>query len=560
MSHCSRGPLLAYHIDLKRAMWRLDYLADFVLRLRGWGFNAVLLEIEDKFRFSGHPALAHPDAPSHEEWRAWAQACESAGIEVIPLVQSLGHFEFVTARSEYASLREAPDLAGHLDPTNPAALPLVRGLIDEVVDVFQPRRYFHIGGDETQQLGRSSRLKRFGMDALYLQQIVPLLRHVVRRGLRPLLWHDMGVSLPKTLQKIPRTTLMVDWDYQITGPRSSTLHVWGGHDGTRVNPLVTWGPDYERVASPTFRRTLGRFAEDAQTRRDGSFRGFFCTDALRAHGFGVVTASANRSAGDQMGVPDFGRHHANCFWSARKGLSEGAGHIVTSWAVRHNHPETGHPATFAAILAARGMEGFDSGAICREWAIETFGVALPDFAQAIDLASRGLRPAKNRDRVYGRAGTWSKRLRALQGGEDLLEADIRSLCAEHGGLAKTRAQIARARREFARAVLLFRRCRRQAKRNAHLLEFWLEGVALQDFYLDFLQAAMARRLPREAVRLDRRARGLMADTRELFARTYPVFSVEQEVQARYGYHLEYLGRILALRKAGSAGSKSGTRK
>ena len=261
-----------------------------------------------------------------------------------------------------------------------------------------------------------------------------------------------------------------------------------------------------------------------------------------------------------MGVPDFGRHHANCFWSARKGLSEGAGHIVTSWAVRHNHPETGHPATFAAILAARGMEGFDSGAICREWAIETFGVALPDFAQAIDLASRGLRPAKNRDRVYGRAGTWSKRLRALQGGEDLLEADIRSLCAEHGGLAKTRAQIARARREFARAVLLFRRCRRQAKRNAHLLEFWLEGVALQDFYLDFLQAAMARRLPREAVRLDRRARGLMADTRELFARTYPVFSVEQEVQARYGYHLEYLGRILALRKAGSAGSKSGTRK
>ncbi len=252
-----------------------------------------------------------------------------------------------------------------------------------------------------------------------------------------------------------------------------------------------------------------------------------------------------------MGVPDFGRHQANCFWSAHKGLSEGVGHIVTSWAVRHNHPETGYPATFAAVLAARGVEGFDSGALCREWALETFGVALPDFAVAIALAAEGLRPAENRDRVYGRAGVWAKRLRALQNDEDLLDADIQSLCGEHGGPAKTRAQIVRARREFARAALLFRCCQRRAKRNAHRFEFWLEGIALQDFYLDFLHAAMVRRLPREAARLDRRARHLMARTRALFARTYPAFSVEQEVLARYGYHLEYLSRILALHRRGT---------
>ena len=73
-------PLLIYHIDLKKAMWRLDYLERFAARLQGWGFNAVLLEIEDKFRFANHPALVHPDAPTHDEWKAWAQGCQAAGL------------------------------------------------------------------------------------------------------------------------------------------------------------------------------------------------------------------------------------------------------------------------------------------------------------------------------------------------------------------------------------------------------------------------------------------------------------------------------------------------
>lgn len=37
--------MFAYHIDLKRAMWRLDYLLEFMRRLKQWGFNSVVLEI-----------------------------------------------------------------------------------------------------------------------------------------------------------------------------------------------------------------------------------------------------------------------------------------------------------------------------------------------------------------------------------------------------------------------------------------------------------------------------------------------------------------------------------
>ncbi len=532
--------LFIYHIDLKRAMWRLDYLADFLSRLQGWGFNAVLLEIEDKFRFANHPALVHPDAPAHDEWKAWAQGCHAAGLEVIPLVQSLGHLEFVLKHPEYAHLREASNLTTHLDPTNPRSVPFVGELIDEVIEVFSPSRHFHIGGDETSHLGRSPRLKNEPMEGLYLRQIRPVLRHVTKRGLRPMLWHDMAVSFPEILSKIPRKTLMVDWDYQTACPRPDFLIAWGGKDGRSANPMVTWGSSYQANVSETFRHEFEPFAVDEQTRKNGTFRGFYCTDALRRKGFDVVTASANRSAGDQMGIPDLQRHSANCFWSARKGLTEGAGHVVTSWAVRRNHPETCQPASFAAVRAARGMEDMVPAQIVHEWVCETFGAPLPDFAEAAELAAGGLRPLKNRDRAYGRAGIWSKRLKNLRDGGDTLAEDLKALCHEHGGRAKTCALVKSVRRGYARATRLLVLCKSKARRNAGLLDFWIEGVALQDFYLAFLESALARRLPREVKNLDLRIRRLMALTREVFSRAHPPHSVEMEVLARYGYHLEYL--------------------
>lgn len=45
MNTTQPSTMFAYHIDLKRAMWRLDYLLEFMRRLKQWGFNSVVLEI-----------------------------------------------------------------------------------------------------------------------------------------------------------------------------------------------------------------------------------------------------------------------------------------------------------------------------------------------------------------------------------------------------------------------------------------------------------------------------------------------------------------------------------
>lgn len=537
--------LFAYHIDLKRAMWRLDYMSDFVRRLKRWGFNAVVVEVEDKFRFSRHPAIVHPDAPSHSEWRAWTRNCREMGVDVIPLIQTLGHLEFALKRPEYAALREAPTLVHHVDVTHPAALPFVLDLVSEVIEVFEPARYVHLGGDETWELARSKRLKSLlkVRGDLYLGHLLPVFAQVRRQGLRPMLWHDMCLSHPEILDRIPKHVAMVHWDYSIAAPREDTIRIWGGRrprTRDRGNIIVHWGDEYRRGITPEFRRYLEPFAVDQQTRRDGTFNALYCTAALRARGLNVLTASANRCAGDQTGIPDLTRHVPNCYWLARKGMEEADGHLVTSWAIRHNHPETNLSATYAAVQGARRVPGESQAAVHAAWTKAVFGRAFDGFAKAALQASEGLS-------TLGRAGQWRLRLELLARGEDRLPGDVRDLVKAHGTRPKAAAYLARLRRGYAAALAVFRTCRRRAQRNGALLDFWIEGTELNDFYAAFLQAALVDDLPRRAQRLHAVLQHNVANTRRCFARSYPACSVEEEILWRYGFHLEYLGRLLSAR-------------
>ncbi len=77
--------MLAYHIDLKRAMWKREYLNTTVDRLKAWGFNTLIYEIEDKFQFPRRPAIQSPQAPTNAETAAFPASCPAQGLAGIPL-------------------------------------------------------------------------------------------------------------------------------------------------------------------------------------------------------------------------------------------------------------------------------------------------------------------------------------------------------------------------------------------------------------------------------------------------------------------------------------------
>ena len=134
--------LLIYHFDMKRPQWTPGYLDQTVDRLRSWGFNAILYEIDDKFRFARHPTLAHVESPSHQAMVRFVTTCRAKGIDVIPMMQSLGHAECVVGKPEYAHLRETPDCLDQYDPLSEEARSLICDLYDEIINVMQPRSSF----------------------------------------------------------------------------------------------------------------------------------------------------------------------------------------------------------------------------------------------------------------------------------------------------------------------------------------------------------------------------------------------------------------------------------
>jgi hypothetical protein len=231
-------------------------------------------------------------------------------VDVIPLIQSLGHLEYCLKHEELRGLRELPDVHTQACPTNPDALRFVTDMMDEVMAYHPDAELFHLGGDETGWLGRCPRCRKAarkkGNVGLYLDHIVPVLEHVLRRGRRPILWDDIVRTEPEKAGRIPRETVLGYWDY---GPTREE------HRDRRLPPILA-----------RFYRTQGRRA--ALWPDTLSFFPYF--DFYQSKGFEVLAAPCLNYG---TIVPDYVHSGRNTIKFAEKALAcDGLGTINTQWA------------------------------------------------------------------------------------------------------------------------------------------------------------------------------------------------------------------------------------
>ena len=86
-------------MDLKGAVPKLDYLEKVLLLVKEWGVTGVLLEYEDSFPYYGElEALRGTSVFSRDQLMKLLGFCKENSLEVIPLVQTFGHFEVITNR------------------------------------------------------------------------------------------------------------------------------------------------------------------------------------------------------------------------------------------------------------------------------------------------------------------------------------------------------------------------------------------------------------------------------------------------------------------------------
>jgi hypothetical protein len=197
-------------------------------------YNTLMIEVDGWLKYERHPKIATPDAMSKAEMKELVDYAKSRGFEVIPQVQTFGHFDFVLRHEEYKHLAENPDAVNRREaprpaycPSNPETYKLVFDLFEEVIEVFQPR-YFHIGHDEIVEVGKGDlalceRCKGTPPHELLANEVIKLHDWLKERGLTTLMWgdqllaeHNGGPPFNTALATplLPKDIIICDWRYE----------------------------------------------------------------------------------------------------------------------------------------------------------------------------------------------------------------------------------------------------------------------------------------------------------------------------------------------------------
>ena len=362
----------AFHLDMKLAQYRQDYLAGLFPRLRQAGYDTLVFEIENKVRLDCLGSAVWCEAYGKAEFAGILGMCREAGLQPIPLIQTSAHLEWLLTHAPFQHLREQPSIAYALCPLKPASRAFLQRYIDEVCEIFGNPDYIHLGGDEATYMGTcpacEAKVKASGKGDYLGEHMGWVAAHALSRGSRPIFWADMVLAHPECLRLFPKEVVWVDWHYKMTPDGLESTYLWG----EKGWPIAA--PD----ASAAFRRNYGDYAFQAAGQR---YRPWFYADYLLDQGFDVLIAPAASCGGDHVFLPSCDRA-ANVASAALKVMSEPRllGSLVTSWAGRMPPLETQWPLLHLPAAIRAQSPGADWQDALRQACRQTFGEDIPDFA------------------------------------------------------------------------------------------------------------------------------------------------------------------------------------
>ncbi|HWZ93981.1 MAG TPA: family 20 glycosylhydrolase, partial [Opitutaceae bacterium] len=215
-------PVRAFQWDLARQVERLDFLLKWLPRYADWGYEELYLHLEDAVEFPRLPGMARRDAYSQKQFVRLVEAATRAGIRVVPIVNLLGHTQYLIKTPELRDLNElrAPDGSplerGQICPLHPRTLEVAEKLLRDIAP-FCTAGLVHTGLDESFHIGKCPRCReeiaRIGLSAHFAGHVSRLHALTRRLGLRMALWADMFYYIPEAIAQLPRDVVAFEWYY-----------------------------------------------------------------------------------------------------------------------------------------------------------------------------------------------------------------------------------------------------------------------------------------------------------------------------------------------------------
>ncbi|GCB71112.1 hypothetical protein scyTo_0001461 [Scyliorhinus torazame] len=213
------------HLDLKGAPPKISYLKQIFPLFSHLGANGVILEYEDMFPYEGKlQVLRSPNAYSPSDIREIITLARMLNFEVIPLVQTFGHMEFVLKHKTFSHLREVKCFPNGLNPHKEESMELVKSMIDQIMTIHKDLKWIHIGSDEVYYLGEGEESKKLfetgqtNIDCLFLSHVKAVASYIItaRPDVKPIFWDDMLRNISEEQLKESMLSQFVEpmiWDY-----------------------------------------------------------------------------------------------------------------------------------------------------------------------------------------------------------------------------------------------------------------------------------------------------------------------------------------------------------
>lgn len=227
---CERAQMesLAAFLDCSRnAVPTVDFLKNFVMDLAALGYNQLYLYTEDTFEIKDYPYFGHwRGRYSAQEIKELDAFARKYGIELIPAVQTLAHFNTVFHWKAFDDIHDMSDI---LLCDDEKTYEFLDKMLASLRSMYTTDK-INIGMDEAHMLGLGKYLEKNGfhdkMD-IFLKHISRVMQLVEKYGFNPIMWSDMFFKISCGKCNYDKLEV-VDFDKDILNliPQNMSLAYW----------------------------------------------------------------------------------------------------------------------------------------------------------------------------------------------------------------------------------------------------------------------------------------------------------------------------------------------
>ena len=226
----SPKPYLGIMIDLSRnAVMNMPTMKRFIDIMAKIGYNCLFLYMEDTYEVDNEPYFGlFRGRYSKAELKEIDAYAASKGIECIPCIQTLAHFD---ALCQWGCYKEFMDIDNILLAGDERSYALIDNIFSTLSQCFASRK-IHIGMDEAHALGRGQYLDKNGYvkpTQIMKEHLAKVCELCAKYDFEPIMWSDMffrilggdyyigKTEIPEEIKAaVPSNVSLVYWDYYST--------------------------------------------------------------------------------------------------------------------------------------------------------------------------------------------------------------------------------------------------------------------------------------------------------------------------------------------------------